>query len=341
MSFAFSYDGQEPERLDRVIQKCACLPEELKGTTRAQIKNWIDAGYVLLSGVVASKSGSEVKPGEQIILNLPERKGGVELSAYDFPLEILFEDQHLLVINKPAGISMHPGAGNYDHTLVNAIYQHFLASGETLPEVVKDGTMIAEKGVVSRPGIVHRLDKDTTGLVVVAKTLKAHAELSRQFAQREVGRSYQALVFCTQKAKREINLKDSGRIETQIGRNESSRVEMAVRKEGGRHAATNWKVVERMRYACLVELRLETGRTHQIRVHMEHIGCPVIGDRTYGNFSGLPPALRKKHEEFGRQALHAWLLEITHPESKERLRFSAEMPADMKKLVHNFRSFPS
>jgi len=243
-------------------------------------------------------------------------------------LEVLHEDESLLVINKPAGLTMHPGAGNRAHTLVNALVAHF-GAGST-PELFSSG-------VTGRPGIVHRLDRDTTGLVVVAKTAHALHSLSRQFATRTVGRAYCALVLSTPRGLRAVNTVDGGTIDRPIGRHPTKRTLMAIAAEG-RRAVTHWRVLERFAYGTLIEARLETGRTHQIRVHFDSLGCPVIGDKTYGDFSPLPQTLRRAAERFGRQALHAQVLEFDHPVSHKRLAFSGEPPSDFAALLEAFRT---
>jgi 23S rRNA pseudouridine1911/1915/1917 synthase len=193
-------------------------------------------------------------------------------------------------------------------------------------------------GEHDRPGIVHRLDKDTTGVVVVAKSTPVHAALSKQFADRTTERSYRALVYTTPRAKRVVQLQDHGEIAKPIGRHPTQRTLMTI-SEKGKPAVTQWRVVERFAYGTVVECRLQTGRTHQIRVHMDSIGCPVIGDATYGDFSNLPSQLREAAERFGRQALHAATLAFRHPISGEQLSFSAELPADFQSLLEFFRLF--
>jgi 23S rRNA pseudouridine1911/1915/1917 synthase len=240
-------------------------------------------------------------------------------------LEILFEDEHLIVINKPCGLSMHPGAGNRVATLANAVVAHV-------------GTHQGEVGEVDRPGIVHRLDKDTTGVVVVAKSAKALTGLAKQFNDRTIKREYLSLVFTTPRAKRAVQLQDSGEVVAAIGRHPTERTKMAVHAEG-RPALTKWRVVERFSYGTLLANTLQTGRTHQIRVHMDSIGSPVIGDTMYGDFSGLPKHLKEAAERFGRQALHAASLGFSHPIHDTFQEFSAPLPDDMEVLISQFRLF--
>ncbi len=315
----FIYNGRYPDRLDKVI--CAFLSEKRPDQkwSRSQIKQWIEAGLVSVDGKTEEKAGAVTKPGAAIAFSVPPST--TELTPYEFPLDIVFEDDELIVINKPAGISMHPGAGNYEKTLANALAAHFTTE---------------MKGI--RPGIVHRLDKDTTGLVAAVKTVAAHAALARQFASREAGRRYIALVLSTPRAKRAIDTAESGTIEGNIGRHPVRRQEFAVvGPENGKGAVTHWKALERMPHASLLEVKIATGRTHQIRVHMAHMNCPVIGDPVYGDFSPLPASLKQAAASFGRQALHAAYLEFAHPRTGERMSFEQGMPEDMEALVERFR----
>lgn len=315
----FTYSGQYPDRLDKVI--CAFLSETRPDQkwTRSQIKQWIEAGSVTVDGNTEEKAGAVTKPGVTISFAIPA--AAEELTPYEFPLDIVYEDEEVIVLNKPAGISMHPGAGNYEKTVANALAAHFKTEMKGL-----------------RPGIVHRLDKDTTGLVVAVKSVAAHAAVARQFASREAGRRYLALVLSTPRAKRAVDTAESGTIEGNIGRHTVHRQEFAVvGPEHGKPAVTHWKALERMPHASLLEVRIATGRTHQIRVHMAHVNCPVIGDPVYGDFSPLPAALKQAAASFGRQALHAAYLEFAHPKTGERMLFEREMPEDMAALVERFR----
>ncbi len=307
------------ERLDKVIVA------ELGGATgcsRSQAARWIEEGRVRVSGQIADKPALRVESGSLVEVAIPEERP-TTLIPLEMPLDVLFEDSHLLVVNKPFGLSMHPGAGNSSQTLANAVVAHV-------------GKKQAGVGSPDRPGIVHRLDKDTTGVVVIAKTTPVLAALSRQFAERSIDRRYAALVFTTPRAKRAVQAHDQGEVVAAIGRHPTDRKRMAV-TEGGRHAVTRWTAVERFPYGTLVECSLETGRTHQIRVHMAHIGSPVVGDRTYGDFSGLPVRLQQAASAFGRQALHAATLAFTHPVSGERLSFRAALPHDFARLLEIFR----
>jgi 23S rRNA pseudouridine1911/1915/1917 synthase len=271
-----------------------------------------------------SKPAYKLESGDVVIVVLPPERPST-LEPFDLPLDISFEDEHLIVLNKPAGLSMHPGAGNSGHTLANAIVKHV-------------GREQLGVGPTDRPGIVHRLDKDTTGIVVVAKTTPVLAALSKQFAERSVDRSYRALVFSTPRGVRAVQRAEEGVVDAPIGRHPTQRRLMAI-SERGKPAVTHWRVLERFRYVTLLECMLKTGRTHQIRVHMQSIGSPVIGDAVYGDLSNLPQPLRDAAQRFGRQALHAATLACTHPVTHERLSFSAALPADMQALLETFRRF--
>ena len=273
--------------------------------TRSRLKNLIGEGQVTVNGKQA-KSGQKLEPGDAVELNVPELRE-VEAKPEDIPLDIVYEDSSLMVINKPRGLVVHPAAGNESGTLVNALlhYCHDLSgiAGEI------------------KPGIVHRLDKDTTGLLVVAKTDSAHLSLSEQISQKTANRIYLALVEGNVSA-------DLGRIEAALGRSRTDRKKIAV-TEDGRQAATKYFVLERFAGITLVEAHLETGRTHQIRVHMKHIGHPVVGDRVYG--------IRHQRFNLVGQLLHAARLEFTHPETGERMKFEAPLPDDFQKVLDMLR----
>jgi 23S rRNA pseudouridine1911/1915/1917 synthase len=319
-AFQFIYDG-EPARLDRVVVAKLAASHQC---SRSQVERWIELGCVSVNGAQVRKPAYKLSPGDRVeVVGVDEPT--TQLAPYDFPLEILFEDDHLLVINKPAGLSMHPGAGNRKATLANAVVQHV-------------GSKQLAVGESDRPGIVHRLDKDTTGVVVVAKTVPVHAALARQFADRSAGRTYVALVFTTPRAKRPVQQSEQGEVNAPLGRHPTRRTMMAV-VEQGKRAVTRWATVERFPYGTLLECRLETGRTHQIRVHMNSIGCPVVGDTLYGDFSNLPLRLQEAATRFGRQALHAATLAFSHPVTGERLSFSAPLPSDFQDLLGVFRNF--
>jgi 23S rRNA pseudouridine1911/1915/1917 synthase len=315
-----SHEGTA-DRLDKII--LAELAERLHAS-RSQVAKWIEKGSVEVNGERELRPGAKVQPGSTISLSVPP-PDPTHLTPYDYSLEILFEDEHLMVINKPFGLSMHPGAGNRVTTLANAVVAHVGANQRKV-------------GEEDRPGIVHRLDKDTTGVVVVAKSVAALTGLSKQFNDRTIKREYLSLVFTTPRAKRAVQLQDSGEVDAPIGRHPTERTKMAVSPEG-RSAVTKWRVVERFSYGTLLANTLQTGRTHQIRVHMDSIGSPVIGDTVYGDFSGLPKNLKEAADRFGRQALHAATLGFFHPLLGTFQEFSAPLPNDMESLVLLFRSF--
>jgi 23S rRNA pseudouridine1911/1915/1917 synthase len=305
------------------------------GLSRNRVQALIRQGAVQVGGAVAGEPKRKMVPGEMVSLELPEPEPA-EPAGEDIALDILFEDDQLIVLNKPPGLVVHPAAGNWTGTLVNALVHH---CGDSLSGI----------GGVRRPGIVHRLDKDTSGVMVVAKTDRAHLALSEAFADHgrtgDLERAYVALVW-------NLPQRGAGTIDAPLGR-AADRVRRAVVPEGrddARRAVTHYAVLERFgegqdefARVALVECRLETGRTHQIRVHMAHIGHPVIGDPDYGaafrsKANRLPEPLRTQVAAFPRQALHARLLTFRHPVSGELMRFTAPLPADMEELVAGFRN---
>ncbi|MGN6466414.1 MAG: RluA family pseudouridine synthase [Rhizobiaceae bacterium] len=318
-------------RLDQWLAK-ATAPE----LSRSRIQALIRDGAVRVGGAVALEARAKVAPGDVVEVDVPPPQVAAP-EAEAIPLDILFEDNQLVVVNKPAGMVVHPGAGNWNGTLVNALIAH---CGETLSGI----------GGVRRPGIVHRLDRNTSGVLVVAKTDHAHRELAAAFADHgrsgELERAYEALVWGAPP-------RAAGTIDATLGRSNRDRTRQAVVSEtqpDARHAVTHYAVRERFgekadvrALASLVECRLETGRTHQIRVHMAHIGHPLIGDREYGSaFLTKANALREPVRTvalgFRRQALHARLLAFRHPTTHIRLRFEAPMPEDMAQLLAAFRA---
>ena len=318
-TYRIEYKG-ELGRLDRVL--VAELAESL-ACSRSQVERWIEQGRVTVDGQQVLKPAFKVESAAIIELSSVEEPT-TTLQPLELSLEILFEDKHLLVINKPHGLSMHPGAGNATHTLANAVVGHV-------------GKVQLQVGEANRPGIVHRLDKDTTGIVVVAKSTVVHAALSKQFAERSIDRRYWALVFSTPRSVRAIQQQDQGEVQAPIGRHPTNRKIMAI-TEQGRPSLTRWRVLERFSHGTLLECVLQSGRTHQIRVHMTSIGSPLIGDKSYGDLSNLPKGLKDASNEFGRQALHAATLSFIHPISSEQLTFSAPLPQDFKALVELFRT---
>lgn len=298
-------------RLDRVL---AGLVSNL---SRTRIKALIEEGRVSADGETIMDPSYRVKPGQTFAIIVPEsRPAAPEPQPID--LDIVFEDKHVLVIDKPAGLVVHPAPGNPDRTLVNALIAH---CGETLSGI----------GGVRRPGIVHRLDKDTSGLMVVAKNDAAHASLAAQFAGRSITRAYRAVVWGVPSPRR-------GEIAGNIGRSPRNRKKMAVVRRGGKVALTRYRVLKPLGSAAsLIECRLATGRTHQIRVHLAWKGHPIVGDPTYSRNSrarirSLGPGAARAVAALGRQALHAHLIGFTHPATTERLEFESALPPDINEL---------
>ena len=282
-----------------------------------------------LAGQTIKDGNHRVKPGEDYVVGLPEPESPMPL-AEDIPLTVVYEDTDLIVIDKPAGLVVHPAAGNLTGTLVNALIAH---CGDSLKGI----------GGVARPGIVHRLDKDTSGLLVAAKNERAMGSLAKQFANHTVERAYHAIAWGAPRA-------GEGLIEGLIGRSPFDRKRMAVMRAGGKSATTRYRVIERFGgaarpFASLVECRLMTGRTHQIRVHLAHLGHPLIGDATYGRARSLPRAKTDAEarvyalvRSFPRQALHAWLLGFHHPSLHKKMRFESPWPADFAALAEALRT---
>lgn len=297
-----------PERLDQFISR------EVPDLTRSAVQRLIDSGMITVNGATA-RASLKLKGGEQILIEIPPPAPAVPI-AEEIPLTILYEDADVIVVNKSAGMSVHPGAGTPDGTLVNALLAHC----DDLSGI----------GGEIRPGIVHRIDKDTTGVMVVAKNDRSHLELARQFQVHSIKRVYVALVYGSPK-------EDKGRIESVIGRHPVDRKKMSGSARHGRHAVTHWKVIGRYGAVTAVELRLETGRTHQIRVHLSEAGFPLLGDPVYGGsgrLSGLKDTkLRALIRDLGRQALHARTLGFLHPISGEYLEFSTPLPEDMARIL--------
>ncbi|MCB0353941.1 MAG: RluA family pseudouridine synthase [Bdellovibrionales bacterium] len=318
-----TYRGGEPIRLDAILPQF--LSEELgSNVSRSLSQKLIRRGDVEIDGVPTLKPSAHVKPDAELTFPVSFNDAAT-IEGEDIPLSIVYEDESLLVVDKPDGLVVHPGAGVQTGTLVHGVAFHLR------------GAMSEFEGS-ARPGIVHRLDKDTSGLLVVAKTALAHSSLAEQFMEHSVDRAYRALVFSTPRGKRELNRADSGVVDKPIGRDKSNPTRMAIREDGKR-AVTNWKVLERFRYGILVECVLKTGRTHQIRVHLNSIGSPIIGDQTYGDYSSLPSSLLSAAKGFGRQALHAYKLGFLHPRSGERLLFESPLPEEFENLLTSFRSF--
>ena len=289
-------------RLDQVAT------ELFGGFSRARLQEWIKSGALTVNGE-AVKPKQKLVGSEQLALNAV-LEAEVEDEAEPISIKVVYEDDHLLVIDKPAGLVVHPAAGHAAGTLLNGLLHHN-ATQANLP----------------RAGIVHRLDRDTTGLMVVAKTLEAHASLVSQLQDKSLYREYEAVV--------QGLMTGGGKVDAPIGRHPTDRKRMAV-VPSGKPAVTHYRVTERFRGHTLVKVQLETGRTHQIRVHMTHIRYPLVGDPTYGRLrfpAGASPALRETLHKFPRQALHARRLGLIHPDTDEEMRFESPLPADMEALL--------
>lgn len=298
-------EAQSGQRLDRA------LADLLPDLSRERIKALILDGHVTAAAGSFNPS-AKVSAGQSFTVALPAPQPA-EAVAQDIPLSIVHEDAHLIIVDKPAGLVVHPAAGNLDGTLVNALLHH--CAGQ-----------LSGIGGVARPGIVHRIDKDTSGLLVVAKTDKAHEGLAVQFKDHSIDRLYAAIVYGQP-------MPALGTVDTWIGRSDADRKKMAVHREGrGKHAVTHYRVQERLKGAALIECRLETGRTHQVRVHMAHVGHPLIGDPLYARerkgFKSILETLG-----FKRQALHAKRLGFIHPVTHETLAFDSPLPRDMQELL--------
>jgi len=298
--------GHAGWRLDRA------LADAVPTLSRERLKTLIRSGAVEAAGKPVRDPAMKVRGEEIFLVSMPEPEPAHN-EPQDIPLRIIFEDEHLLVVDKPAGLVVHPAAGNRDGTLVNALLHHC-------------GSSLSGIGGVARPGIVHRIDKDTSGLLLVAKTDVAHEGLAKQFAAHSIDRRYLAIVSGVPET-------SEGTIDAPLARSAANRKKIAI-VEGsrGKRAVTHWRRMELLRDAALVECRLETGRTHQVRVHMASIGHPLVGDPVYGRSRKTHGKLLKELQ-FHRQALHAAELGFTHPVTKRRLSFASAMPPDMQELM--------
>jgi len=313
-------EGQEPLRVDKFLMNF------IENATRNKIQLAVKAGNVLVNDTIV-KSNHKVKPNDVVRVVLAHPPHENLLVAENIPLDIVYEDEDLMVVNKPAGMVVHPGHGNYSGTLVNGLIHHV----ENLPTNSNE-----------RPGLVHRIDKDTSGLLVVAKTESAMTNLSNQFFDRTTERKYLALAWGN------ID-EDEGTITGHVGRSFKNRLQMDVFPEGdyGKHAVTHYKVVERFSYVTLVECKLETGRTHQIRAHFKHIGHTLFNDERYGGERILKGTTFTKYKQFvdncfkilPRQALHAKTLGFEHPTTKKWMQFDSEVPADMQEAIEKWRNY--
>ena len=294
------------------------LATKISSLTRSRIRKLIDQGLVQVRGQ-AAKAGQKLRAGEAVTLFNPPPVE-YELAPEDLPLKVLYEDPSIAVVEKPAGMVVHPAAGNVRGTLVNALLYH-----------LKD---LSGVGGVLRPGVVHRLDKGTSGVMVVAKNDAAHKGLTDQFKKREIRKIYVALVYGDVR-------EYEGVVDLPVGRHTRDRKRMSIRSPRGKEALTRWHVVERFGEVTLLEVVIKTGRTHQIRVHLNTIGHPVIGDRTYGNHRWLASisdrGLRAKLAEMNRQALHAGTLGFHHPLTGEYKEFTSPLPGDMEALIQYLR----
>ncbi len=320
--FRFVADkGQEPMRLDKF------LTMRIENATRTKVQKGIEVGSVLVNQRTV-KNNYQIKPADIVTVVLPNPPRNPELIAENIPINIVFEDDSLILINKNAGMVVHPGYNNYSGTLVNALLFHI----SKLPEYSDE----------MRPGLVHRIDKDTSGLILVAKTEGALVHLAKQFYDHSIQRIYHALVWGDVKD-------EQGTVVGNIGRDLRDRRLSAVFEDPnvGKHAVTHYKVLERFGFCTLVECKLETGRTHQIRAHMKHIGHTLFADDAYGGLKVLSHAKFPKFESFiqncfeimSRQALHAKTLGFVHPESKKLLDFNSELPDDFNGVLEKIRNF--
>lgn len=316
--------GQKPVRVDKY------LFERIVNASRNRIQQAADAGFVMANGKPV-KSSYKIKPNDVITVMMDRPKYNNDIIPEDIPLDVVYEDDDLMVVNKPAGLVVHPGCGNYHGTLVNAIAWHLRDNPKYDPND-------------PQVGLVHRIDKDTSGLLVIAKTPDAKTSLGLQFYNKTTKRKYRALVWG-------IMENDEGTIVGNIARNPKDRMQMAVFSDPniGKHAVTHYKVIERLGYVTLVECVLETGRTHQIRVHMKHIGHVLFNDERYGGHEILKGTHFSKYKQFvnncfdicPRQALHAMTLGFIHPRTGEEMFFTSEMPEDMTKLIDKWRNYIS
>jgi len=316
--------GQTLLRIDKF------LSNRLMNATRSRLQQAADEGKILVNKIPV-KSSYKVKPGDEIsiVMDYPRRE--LKIIPENIPLNIVYEDDSLIVLNKPAGLVVHPGHGNYSGTLVNALAYHF----KELPLFNSDDP---------RPGLIHRIDKNTSGLLVVAKTMEAKVSLSLQFFEKTTKRRYVALVWGDLE-------NNEGTITGNIGRSLKNRQVFTVFPEGehGKHAVTHYKVIERLGYVNLVECRLETGRTHQIRVHMKHIGHPLFNDDNYGGDQILRGTTFTKYKQFvsncfqmiPRQALHAQMLGFVHPATGVEMVFESELPDDLANVIVKWRNYLS
>ncbi len=325
--------GQTPVRIDKY------LAEHMAGTSRNRIQNAADAGNVWVNHKPVS-SNYKVKPLDLIQVLLDHEPHDFTIQPENIPLTIVYEDEDLMVVNKPAGLVVHPGHGNYEHTLLNALAYYFQHNLQSSIFNLQSSIDINDPNI----GLVHRIDKDTSGLLLIAKTPEAKTNLAMQFFDHTTERTYNALVWGTFQ-------EDEGTIEGALGRDTRDRTCYRVwnieDNPNAKEAVTHWRVLERFLYVTLVECRLETGRTHQIRVHMKHIGHPLFSDDKYGGteiLKGLPTQKYKQYIQncfaiCPRQVLHAKTLGFTHPRTGKRMFFDSQWPSDMTNLINKWRNY--
>lgn len=316
--------GQEPLRIDKFLMN------RIEGATRNKIQQAIENELVLVNDQPV-KSNYKTRPGDKIIIYETESPESSDIIPQDIPLDIIYEDEDLLIVNKEVGMVVHPGSGNPDHTLINAIAYYLKLQNPALDE-----------NTLPRFGLVHRIDKNTSGLIVMAKTQKAMSDLAKQFFNHTVHRRYTALVWGNFD-------EQEGTITGHVGRHQRFRKLFTTYPDGeyGKDAITHYKVLENFNYVSLVECRLETGRTHQIRVHMQHIGHPLFSDHFYGGDRIVKGTVYTKYKQFvdncfaicPRQALHARELGFIHPRTRQEMLFTSELPEDMSQLIEKWRKY--
>ena len=316
--------GQEPMRLDKF------LVARMEGVSRNKVQQAIETGRVTINGQPTS-ANYKIRPGQEIIVYSDRERHGEEIVPEEMPLNIVYEDADILIINKPVGLVVHPGSGNRSGTLVNGVAWYLRKQNESISEET-----------LPRFGLVHRIDKNTSGLMVLAKSAKAVASLAKQFFDHTVHRQYIALVWGDIKV-------DEGTIRAHIGRHQRFRKTFDAYPEGehGKEAVTHYKVLERFGYVTLVQCELETGRTHQIRVHMQHIGHPLFNDEVYGGNRIVKGTVYTRYRQFvencfeicPRHALHAKTIGFRHPGTREEIIFNSELPDDMARVIEKWRNY--
>jgi len=322
--YKFTVDrGQELMRIDKYLLNL------IQNTSRNKVQNAAKAGCILVNNT-PEKQNYKVKPGDQITVLMPTQPRDFEICPENIPLKISYEDEDIIVINKPAGLVVHPAFGNYTGTLVNALLYYFQGKTTQTEEPL-------------RPLLVHRIDKNTSGIMIVAKNEEAQMKIAHEFYNHTIERKYWALVWGNFD-------EDEGTVNAKVGRNLKDRLVMTTfpeESEHGKHAVTHWKVLERFGYVTLIECQLETGRTHQIRVHLKSIGHPLFNDETYGGDQIIKGTTFSKYKQFvkncfdliPRQALHAKQLGLVHPATNEPLFFDSELPDDFKAVLEKWRSY--